>query len=63
MFKELIAMVPGNQIFAIAGMLFFLLIFGGIVIWTIKSDRSYLEYMRHLPLEKMKYNGESDDDQ
>jgi len=61
MFKELVSLVPGNQVFAIVTMVFFILIFMGIVIWAFRADRSYLDYMKQLPLDKRKKNGEEQD--
>lgn len=61
MFREIVSSVPGNHIFAIAVMLFFILVFTGIVIWALKADRAYLDHMKQLPLDKMNNNGEAKD--
>ncbi len=58
MFRDLVSLVPGHQIIAIACMFFFFLVFLGIVFWAIVADRSYINYMKQLPLEKMDNTGE-----
>jgi len=61
MFREIITQMPGTDLFAILSMLLFILVFGGVVVWTIKADRVYLDYMKELPLRKDIKNGEADD--
>lgn len=61
MFREIITQIPGTDLFAIMSMILFILVFGGVVAWTIKADRAYLDYMKELPLGKDIKNGEADD--
>ena len=61
MFREIISMMPGNEVIAIASMFFFILMFLGVVVWVVRADRSYLDHMKRLPLEKMNNNDEAND--
>jgi cytochrome c oxidase cbb3-type subunit 4 len=61
MFREIITQIPGTDLFAIMFLLLFILVFGGILVWTIKADRTYLDYMKELPLNKDIKIGEADD--
>ena len=54
-------MMPGNEVIAIASMFFFILMFLGVVVWVVRADRSYLDHMKRLPLEKMNNNDEAND--
>ena len=61
MFRELVSLIPGSQIFAIVTMFLVIIICTGVVIWAVKADRSYLEHMKQLPLEKPNNHGEAKD--
>ena len=51
MFKNILESVSGIEIYAIAGLLIFLVMFVAILFWIFRIDKKYIEKMEQLPLE------------
>jgi cytochrome c oxidase cbb3-type subunit IV len=51
MLRRILENTEGADIYAITGLIFFVLSFIGIVIWIFRADKNYLKKMRNLPLE------------
>jgi len=58
MFKQIFESMSDIGIFGLIAMIFFFLIFLGIVYWTIKADKKYLKKMENMPLESSNINGD-----
>ena len=50
-----------NKLFTMHGliMIFFFLVFLGVIYWSIKADKQYLSKMENMPLDSYKTNGEA----
>jgi hypothetical protein len=55
--------VPAIQTYAIIALFLFFSLFVGTVIWAIRGDKKYMNYMKELPLEFENQDGEDADDQ
>jgi cbb3-type cytochrome oxidase subunit 3 len=51
MIRRILESTEGADIYAIIGLIVFVLSFIGIVIWIFKVDKKYLKRMKDLPLE------------
>jgi cytochrome c oxidase cbb3-type subunit IV len=51
MIRRMLENTEGADVYAIIGLIFFLLSFAGIVIWLFKADKKYIRRMKNLPLE------------
>jgi len=58
MFKEIFESMSNIGIFGLISMIFFFLIFLGVIIWTIRADKKYLKKMENMPLESSKIDGD-----
>jgi hypothetical protein len=58
MFKNFVEQIPVSETLAITSLLIFFLVFVGIIYFTMKTDKSYREKMKHLPLDSSQSNGE-----
>ena len=58
MFKDIFKAMSGIEVYAIVSLLLFFLIFLGVVYWSIKVDKKYLNKMKHLPLDSSNRNGD-----
>lgn len=58
MFKNFIEQIPISETLAIISLLIFFLVFVGIIYFTMKTDKSFRERMKHLPLDSSLSNGE-----
>ena len=61
MFSNYLSSIDGIEIYPVISLLIFFTIFCGLIIWTIKADKNYLNKMRYLPLdnhEEIKINTE-----
>ena len=58
MFKQIFESMSDIGIFGLIAMIFFFLIFLGIIYWTIKADKKYLKKMENMPLESSNINGD-----
>jgi cbb3-type cytochrome oxidase subunit 3 len=47
-------------VFGLISMILFFLIFLGVIYWTIRADKKYLEKMESMPLDSSKINGDLD---
>jgi cbb3-type cytochrome oxidase subunit 3 len=45
-------------IFGLLAMIFFIILFLGVVYWTIRADKKYLKKMENMPLDSSKINGD-----
>lgn len=59
MFKDLFGSMSGIEIYGIIAMFFFLLVFLGVIYWSIRVDKNYLLKMKNMPLDSSKTNGEA----
>jgi cytochrome c oxidase cbb3-type subunit IV len=51
MLRRILENTEGADVYAIIGLIFFVLSFAGIIIWLFKADKKYLKKMKNLPLE------------
>jgi cbb3-type cytochrome oxidase subunit 3 len=51
MIRRILESTEGADVYAIIGLIFFVISFIGIVIWIFKVDKNYLKKMKDLPLE------------
>jgi cytochrome c oxidase cbb3-type subunit IV len=51
MLRRILENTECADVYAIIGLIFFVLSFAGIIIWLIKADKKYLKKMKNLPLE------------
>jgi cytochrome c oxidase cbb3-type subunit IV len=51
MLRRILENTEGADVYAIIGLIFFVLSFAGIIIWLFKADKKYLNKMKNLPLE------------
>jgi cytochrome c oxidase cbb3-type subunit IV len=61
MFKRILENTEGADIYAIAGLIFFILSFIGIIVWLFRADKKYLRRMKNLPLEDDNQNNTTGD--
>ena len=50
--------MSGINIFGLISMIFFFLVFLGVIYWAIRADKKYLEKMENMPLESSKTDGD-----
>ena len=58
MFRDIFESMSGIEIYGLVSMIFFFLVFLGVVYWSIKADKNYLSKMENMPLDSSKINGE-----
>ena len=58
MFKDIFESMSGISIFGLISMVFFFLIFLGVIYWTIRADKEYLKKMENMPLDSSKIDGD-----
>jgi cbb3-type cytochrome oxidase subunit 3 len=46
-------------VFGMIAMIFFILIFIGVIVWTIRADKNYLKKMKNMPLDSSNVNGDT----
>jgi len=51
MFKNILESASGIEIYAIAGLVVFLILFTSVFIWLLKVDKKYIKKMEQLPLD------------
>jgi flagellar biogenesis protein FliO len=51
MVAEYLRTIDGIEIFGVAGLLFSIILFIGVLIWTFRADRAYIRMMERLPLD------------
>ncbi len=51
MFSNILGTMDGASIYAVIGLLIFVSIFTGVLIWVFRMDKNYLLKMENLPLE------------
>jgi cytochrome c oxidase cbb3-type subunit IV len=51
MLRRILENTEGADVYAIAGLIIFLLSFAGIVVWLFRADKKYINKMKNLPLE------------
>jgi cytochrome c oxidase cbb3-type subunit IV len=51
MLRRILENTEGADVYAIIGLIIFILSFAGIVIWLFRADRKYITKMKNLPLE------------
>ena len=52
MFKNILSSASGIEIYAITGLVIFLVMFTAVLIWILKIDNKYIREMEDLPLDK-----------
>ncbi len=52
MFKNILSSASGIEIYAITGLVIFMVMFAGVLIWLLKVDNKYIHEMEQLPLDK-----------
>jgi len=58
MFKDIFESMSGISIFGLISMIFFFLVFLGVIYWTIRVDKKYLKKMENMPLDSSKIDGD-----
>ena len=58
MFKNIFNAMSGIEVYCIISMILFFLIFLGVIYWSIKVDKKYLNKMKQLPLDSSNSNGD-----
>jgi hypothetical protein len=58
MFKNIVESMSGIEIYGILALIFFFVVFLGIIYWSIKVDKKYLSKMSEMPLDSSKINGD-----
>jgi cbb3-type cytochrome oxidase subunit 3 len=58
MFKDIFESMSDISIFGLISMVFFFLIFLGVIYWTIRADKKYLKKMENMPLNSSKIDGD-----
>ena len=58
MFKNIFESISGISIFGLISMIFFFLIFLGVIYWVIRADKNYLKKMENMPLDSSEINGD-----
>jgi len=51
MFKNILESVNGIEIYAISGLILFLVMFISVTVWIFKADKNYIRKMEQLPLD------------
>jgi len=51
MLRRFIENTEGADVYAIIGLIIFILMFAGIVAWVFLADKNYIRRMKNLPLE------------
>ena len=52
MIAEYLRSIDGIEVFGVAGLLFSIILFIGVLIWTFRADRAYIRTMEQLPLDQ-----------
>jgi cbb3-type cytochrome oxidase subunit 3 len=50
--------MSGISIFGLISLIFFFLIFLGVIYWVIRADKKYLKKMENMPLDSSKIDGD-----
>lgn len=50
MISDLLSSTEGVSVYAIVALISFIMVFLGVIVWTIKVDKKYLTKMKNLPL-------------
>ena len=50
MISDMLSSTEGVSIYAIIALVSFVLVFAGVIVWTIKVDKNYINTMKNLPL-------------
>ena len=58
MFKDIFNAMSGIEVYGIISLILFFLIFLGVIYWSVKVDKKYLNKMKQLPLESPNSNGD-----
>jgi cbb3-type cytochrome oxidase subunit 3 len=61
MLRSILENTEGNNVYAIIGLIFFILSFAGIVIWIFRINKNYISKMKNLPLEDDKTTGDNNE--
>lgn len=66
MFKNILSSVSGIEIYAITGLVIFIVMFSAVLIWLFKVDKTYIKKMEQLPLDNknkdnLNFTGELND--
>ncbi len=56
MISDMLSSTEGVSIYAIIALVLFVMMFLGVIVWTIKADKNYLIKMKNLPLSKENYS-------
>ena len=51
MFKNILSSVSGIEIYAITGLVIFIVMFSAVLLWLFKVDKTYIKKMEQLPLD------------
>ena len=66
MFKNILSSVSGVEIYAITGLVIFIVMFSAVLLWLFKVDKTYIKKMEQLPLDNknkdnLNFTGELND--
>jgi cbb3-type cytochrome oxidase subunit 3 len=60
MLKDFFESMSGISIFGLISMIFFFLVFLGVIYWVFTADKKYLKKMENMPLDSSKIDGDLD---
>jgi hypothetical protein len=52
MISDILSTTEGVSTYAIIALVAFVLLFLGVIVWTIKADKNYITKMKNLPLNR-----------
>jgi len=61
MFRDIFDSMSGIEIYGLISMIFFFLVFLGVIYWSIRADKNYLTKMEKMPLDSSKIKEEAND--
>jgi cbb3-type cytochrome oxidase subunit 3 len=59
MIKQIFESMSAIGTFGLIAMILFILIFIGVIIWTIRVDKKYIRKMENMPLDSSKIDGDT----
>ena len=59
MIRDLIESMAGIEFFGLLSLFIFICLFIAVLYWTFRADKTYIDKMKNLPLDKSPMNGDS----
>ena len=58
MLKDIFESMSGISVFGLISMIFFFILFLGVIYWVIRADKIYLKKMENMPLDSSPIDGD-----